>query len=463
VAGYALGSLWRVYEAERGRAVAFWFNDSLTLSTVIYGVGLTILVAVIIGVLPALKITGQTLGTRLRQYSAGGGGYRFGGVWTVVIAVQVAVTVTFPAAAFFFHRWVVGGQTRDVGLAATEYLSARLAMDAGTGERPGAIVDELRRQLSAEPGVRTVAVADVLPGMQHPGGRFEVEDDDAGPTYGYDVRIASVDAGFFDALGAPVLSGRGFAPGDFSPRRDVAIVNASFVEHVLRGRNPLGRRVRLMSRETGQPPGPWLEVVGLVRDLGISGTDGAGLYRPLPSDDSSVRVALHVAGPPDAFSDRLRALAGRVSPTLRVHEVMPLDRVGADQWLESQYVSRVLAALSGVALLLSLMAIYAVMSFTVVQRTREIGTRVALGANRWHVVAAVVRRPLVQIGLGIGAGVALVAFLFVAMFQSAPTSLEAATIAAYAATMLGVCLSACIVPIGRALGLEPGQVLRSER
>ncbi len=463
VARYAIGSLWRVYETERGSAAAFWFNDRLTLSTVVYGVGLTMLVAMIIGVLPALKVTGQALGTRLRQFSAGGGGYRFGGVWTAVIAVQVAVTVMFPATAFFFHRWVVDGQTRDVGFAAQEYLSARLAMDAGTGERSIAIVEELRRQLSAEPGVTAVAVADVLPGMQHPGGRFEVEGDDAQPTYGYDVRIASVDAEFFGAVGAPVLAGRGFAPGDLSLNRDVAIVNTSFVERVLRGRNPIGRRVRLISREAGQPPGPWIDVVGLVRDLGISGIDGAGLYRPLVPDFSSVRIALHVAGVPEAFSDRLRALASTVDPTLRLGEVMPLDRVGADQWLESQYLSRVLAVLSGVALLLSLMAIYAVMSFTVVQRTREIGTRVALGADRRHVIAAIVRRPLVQIGVGIGFGAALVLFTFVGMFQSTPTSLEGAMIAAYAAAMLGVCLSACIVPIGRALRLEPSQVLRSER
>ena len=83
---------------------------------------------------------------------------------------------------------------------------------------------------------------------------------------------------------------------------------------------------------------------------------------------------------------------------------MSLDRVGADQWLESQYVSRMLTVLSGIALLLSLMAIYAVMSFTVGQRTREIGTRLALGGDRWRVIAAIARRPLAQIGVGIAAG-----------------------------------------------------------
>jgi ABC-type antimicrobial peptide transport system permease subunit len=125
-------------------------------------------------------------------------------------------------------------------------------------------------------------------------------------------------------------------------------------------------------------------------------------------------------------------------------------------------MSRLLAVLSGIALLLSLMAIYAVMAFTVVQRTREIGTRVALGADRRRIVSAIVRRPLAQIGFGIGAGATLVALASFSIFENTPTGLEASMIAAYAVLMLGVCLSACVVPIRRALRLQPSQVLRAD-
>ena len=125
-----LGSFWRMRAADSGRPVAFWLNDNLTPATVAYGVGLTMLGAVIIGVFPALQITGRGLQSRLRSFTAGGGGYRFGGVWTAVIVAQVAATVMFPAAAFFFHRGVVEEQRRDVGFPAQEYLSARLAMGA---------------------------------------------------------------------------------------------------------------------------------------------------------------------------------------------------------------------------------------------------------------------------------------------------------------------------------------------
>ena len=457
-ARYAVGSLWDLYRAESGRDLLFWFNDSLSSSTLAYGVALMMVGAAISGVFPALKVTGRSLQDRLRTFSAGGGGYRFGGVWTAVIATQVAVTVMFPAAAFFFHRWVVQGQARDVGFAAENYLSARLATDPSNAS---VTIEELRRRLVAEPDVTAVTIADALPGMRHPLERFDVEGDDASATNGHLAGVASIDAGFFAAVDAPLLAGRGFTTSDFGSSRDVAIVNASFVERVMHGANPVGRRIRRAATSSEPTPGPWIEVVGVARDLGVGGADGIGIYRPLPPSTSTVHMAVRVRRAPESLTNRLRALATAVDPTLRVYEPMRLDQVGADQWLESRYLSRLLTVLSGVALLLSLMSVYAVMAFTVVQRTKEIGTRVALGADPRRVIAAIVRRPLAQIGLGIGAGGVVVVLLFVGMFNSAPTPLEAGLMAAYAALMLAVCLSACIVPVRRALRLQPSQVLRS--
>ena len=132
-------SLLATLEADSGQPLPFWVGDSLTPTTVIYAGALTILSAAIISVLPALKVTSRGLEARLRQSTAGGGGFRFGGVWTAVIAAQVAATLTFPAASFFFHRWVVGGQTRDVGFSAATYLSARLQIDRESA--PGVPID----------------------------------------------------------------------------------------------------------------------------------------------------------------------------------------------------------------------------------------------------------------------------------------------------------------------------------
>jgi ABC-type antimicrobial peptide transport system permease subunit len=138
---------------------------------------------------------------------------------------------------------------------------------------------------------------------------------------------------------------------------------------------------------------------------------------------------------------------------------MPLDAAGASEWLESQYLSRSLAVLSAIALLLSLTAIYAVMSYTVSTRTREIGLRVALGADRRRVIAVILRRPLAQVGFGIVIGGILVAVTFLGLFESMPTGTEVALIAAYCVLMMGVCLLACVVPTRRALRVEPARAL----
>lgn len=175
----------------------------------------------------------------------------------------------------------------------------------------------------------------------------------------------------------------------------------------------------------------------------------------LPLDEGTRIVGLRNW---DVLRDRAAAL-GLAEFTAWREQLRNVE--GADGWTESQYLSRALAVSSGVALLLSLMSVYAVMAFSVVQRTKEIGMRVALGAERGRIVATIVRRPLAQIGVGIVVGGAVVSLLFVGMFNSAPAPLEAGLMVAYATLMLAVCLSACIVPIRRALRLEPSQVLRS--
>jgi predicted permease len=477
----ALGWWLDVSRAEAGGRLPFWFDDRLGPSTLLYTAVLALLGAVVAGVVPALKMTGRGVDARLRQLAAGGGGLRFGRLWTAVIVAQVAVTVAFPATAFFARREVVRIQKMEAGFPAGEYLSVRLetdgedAPDAAGGPagaevpaRLGAAARELGRRLAADPGVAGVAFSDRLPRTSHP--RRYVEVDAGGAAApdshrGHAVTEASVDPGWFGVLGAPVLAGRGFHSADLEAEARTVVVNESFVRRVLGGRNALGRRVRYSVRPGGEP-GPWHEIVGVVPDLGMIADDpgnGAGLYHAAaPGAAAPVYLAVHARGDPEALAPRLRALAAATDPALRLHEVLPLDRVGATMWMEFDFLWRLLALVSGVALLLSLAGIYAVTSFTVSRRTREIGIRVALGADARRVVAAIFARPLAQVGVGVLAGGMVTAALAYGALRGALGPAGAALVLAYAALMMGVCMLACVVPTRRALRVEPTEALRAD-
>ena len=458
-----------VSEIDAGGTLPFWFDARLAPMTMFYAACLTVLSACVAGVVPAIKVTGRTVEARLRQAAVGSSGLQFGGVWTAVIVTQVAVTVAFPATAFFVRRNVIEKQSLDVGFPAAEYLSARLEMDGET-EHMRSTWYELERQLSAEPAVVGVTFTDRLPRTVHAERWLDVEGETAPAqsARGHRVKTASVALDYFDVLGAPVLSGRVFHAGDLEGGAEAVIVNESFVHRVLGDRNPIGRRLRYVSRGPDATESatatPWHTIVGVVRDLGTIHDDPrdlTALYHPAaPGAAFPMQIAVHVRGAPESFAPRLRTVAAAVDPTLRVHDLRPLDQVGASMWNEFDFLFRLLVFVSSIALLLSLAGIYAVTSFAVSRRTREIGIRVSLGAAPLHVVAAIFVRPLAQIALGVAAGGCVVAVLTRLLAGLSPR--EAALVAAYVTLMMGVCLLACVVPTRRALRIQPREALRAD-
>jgi hypothetical protein len=220
---------------------------------------------------------------------------------------------------------------------------------------------------------------------------------------------------------------------------------------------------------------PWHEIVGVVPELGMTGAAengrGRGLYLPAAAGSSfAPQMLIHARGDPMALVPRIRAIGATLDPTLRLAEFQRLDRVADDLlWFLGMWL-RATLALTAVALVLSLAGIYAVLSFTVARRTREIGVRVALGASRRRVVTAIFRRPLTQVAIGIVAGATLIALgaqllSRTTQFMNTGLALSAGQmvlLVLYAVFMLGVCLLACVVPTRRALGVEPMVAMRVE-
>ena len=194
------------------------------------------------------------------------------------------------------------------------------------------------------------------------------------------------------------------------------IVDQGFVDLVMGGRNPIGHRVRLgpgQVADSNAAPLPWYEIVGVVKELGMASAAmpqrEAGVYLPVvPGSQGALKMIVHGRGDPLSIAPRVRELAMAVDPAIRVEQMTRLDQVTTPLlWLLGLW-TKIIIGLTAVALLLSLAGIYAVLSYTVARRTREIGVRVALGAGARRVITSIFRRPLTQVTLGVIAGIVLI-------------------------------------------------------
>jgi putative ABC transport system permease protein len=425
----------------------FWWQPTLSLPSVAYTVVLTMLGATVAGVLPALKVT---YGDRLRQVTAGAGGLQFGGVWSTVIVLQIALTVVFVAsAAYFTHLMAVAGGA-SLGFPAHEYLSVRM-----DGPISPALLQEFERRVSADARVTGVTFASQLPGHD-PGARLIQVDGRAGSSW---VQTVAIAADFFATLGVPIRLGREFhAAAD----RSAIIVNEPFVQLLLGGRNALGRQVRFcLDGRTEDTCEDWHDIVGVVQPPVVSldpGLGQAAIYVPLTGGRSSVYTAVHVRGDPQSFAPRLRALVTAIEPALRLYELRPLDGIRGETLRYGRMWLWILALSSLLVLGLSLAGIYSIMSFTVSRRTREIGIRVALGAERGRLLLAIFARPLARFGAGVLIGMGLIAI----MMKDMVSVRTVAVALVFTMIMMGVCLLACIVPTRRALSIQPTEALRAD-
>lgn len=456
--------------------VPFWMHASVSPRTLLYAALLTLIAAGIAGLLPGLKVT-RGIGTRLRQSGPGGGGLHFGGIWNVLIVMQVAAMAIVPTPVIAIHRDAArGARAANAGLVPEQYLAATMAMDRETV--PGAAgatftgrftaaIQELERRLEAEPGVTGVTVASVLPLMNHPSRRIDVDEGGAAPASRNvgQRRVSATWVGldFFEVLDAPILSGRAFHSVDLLPGIRTVIVNQSFARVVFGGSNPVGRRLRYSDSAPQSGKASWYDVVGVVRDLGMDPEDRdsrrdsrrALIYHPLvPGGSYPVRMAVHTMGDPLLFASRLRSIARDVEPTLQISEIARFDQVAAAGARTMTLLFWSFLALAFVVVLLSLTGIYSVLSFTASQRTREVGIRVALGGRPRHVVAVLFRGPMTQIALGILIG------LVIADRLSEGDMVR--VIAVYGCAVVAISALATLGPVRRALRIQPIDALRAD-
>lgn len=472
LAGGRYVGVWIKWLFMQGEPGPFWWDDRLRPETIMYALGLAVFAAAIVGITPALKATGSELQTRLREV-ASAGSMKFGRLWTGVIVGQVALTIVCLTSLVTIGLNAYRERhDDDVTFARRQFLVARMAIDRDlAGSAAGAAKLTYRAvadKLMSEPGVANVTYMTQLPGASGESLQVEFGTPGVASNAGFWVHGAGIGASYFETLDIPLVAGRLFTEAEIDQDHPVAIVDETFVRLILGGRSALGLMIREPRNHLSGWSDRWREIVGVVKDvtrMPRKRTEDAMVYRPTPlAPASSVQLLIRTQGSALPLSGRLQAAALSADPDLRLADVMPLDRAATRDALSMRTLLAVFAVVSLTALLLSTAGIYALVSFTVSRRTREIGIRMALGAAPRRIITSIFSRAFAQIAAGAIAGavpgVAIVAFGDGDVFGGFGMAAGLGLTGAVCSLVFGVAGIACLMPLGRALRVDPMQALR---
>lgn len=466
-AGAAVGLLWAELALSVGRGVVASLPRSTELGLDPGVSALTLLGSVALGTIVALAAhRRRTDGSRAMGTIRSGSARA---VWMSrgLVAVQVAAAIAILAATGLMARTVYAIADVDLGFDPDGLTTFRLALpDAATRDYPERIAayEEVRDRLAALPGVAAVSFGSESPlavgpqaGVQHVG----AEPVDEPPGAGWQ----PVEPGLFDALGMEIVNGRALTTDDRPGSTDVAVVNEAFVRDVLLGADPLGALVTMGLEGHDRP----LRIVGVVADTrtrGPTAPPAAVLYRPVAQTDrygaSSVLMAVRARGPTGPDEATLRRAAREVAPGLPLYG----EATGADlarPFRGSQTTLLViLATFAGTALLLGLVGVYGVAAYAVRQQRREIGVRMALGADRRRVMTHVVGRGMgpALVGLPVGIALALVLGRFLEGLLFGVPAADPVTLAAVSALVLTALAASLYIPGRAAAATDPARATR---
>lgn len=434
----------------------------------LFAAGISLLTGLAFGIAPCLKATrpdvAPTLKNEATTVSARAASSR---MRNGLVVAQVALSLLLLIGAGLFMRSLLNLMGVDPGFEPDRILAFDVDPSLNGYDLPRRVevLRQIRDEVAAEPEVRSVSLAEVsLLTDSSVSSTIKVEGYESKEGENMNPNFNGVAPDFFDTMGMPLLAGRDLADSDDAQASKVAVVNENFVRYFFGGADPLGRRFGF-----GRAANFDVTIVGVVKDgQSVTLRDEPRRFIYLPynqmSDIGGVTFYVKAKVDPEALVNRMREVVAHVDPTLPVTNVKTMKA----QIRESLFVERLLAALSvafgTVATLLATLGLYGLVSYAVSMRRREIGIRVALGAERGKLLILVLRDvgllALVGVGLGLAGGYALGRLV-----QSQLYGLRAAdplTIAAATAVLLLAALVAGYVPASRASRVDPTVALRYE-
>jgi macrolide transport system ATP-binding/permease protein len=475
--------------AAGGMLIAFWINRTLMAleppvpaswnfqidlrldaQALGFTVLLTFVTALVFGLAPALQSSKPDLVPALKDeapaLSQGPRYLRWLSLRNALVVAQVAVSLVLLVGAGLFIRSLQYVQRLDLGFKTENRLALELnlAMQGYDDARTREFVAQAVERLAVLPGVESASAANSLPlGVRGDGSLIEIEGRHTGPNE----RLPSVTSqliglDYLRTMGTRLMRGRDFTAQDTDSAPRVAIVNERMASRFFPNENPLGKRLRI-----GKQGEPFCEIIGVVQDVTFH--LGAGpepvAYRPLAQRSTGwLTLIVHTSGDPKAQIPAVRSAVQAIDDNLPAQEIKTLEEIVGLQFWPARMLAGLLAVLGSVGLLLASVGVYGVMSYSVAQRTREIGVRMALGAQSRDVLKLLVRQGvwLTLAGAAIGLALSFAATRLIASLLYGVEATDPITFIFVPSFLLGVAVVACYLPARRGTKVDPILALRSE-
>jgi putative ABC transport system permease protein len=470
--GFALIGVWLFASAVAGITFPYYIQWTIDGRVRLFVAGVCLGTALLAGLAPAVQASrvasNRSLKEGERTATSGLGRRR---LTTALLTIEVALTLVLLAGAGLMMRSFLAVYRADSIVAAARVVTMPVSLPSAkyrTAEQRTVAYQQLQQRLDAIPGVSSSAFANVVPFAGGPS--RQMSEDGRRPSRGESQPIVSyvtIRGRYFETLGLRLLRGRTFIDRDALPGSEGAIVNQRLAAMFFRNEDPIGRRICLTVQNAAATlPPACATIVGVsptVRQQYFQDIDPV-VYVPARADASELMLIVVSHSTPDAVAPLIRAEVSALDAEIALNAVLPLHTAMTQSRWGHRVFGGMLTAFAFVGLWLGAVGLYAVTAFAVVQRTQEIGVRMALGARSRTVVWLFVRRAALPVGLGIGVGLAgalaIGRLLQRFLIQTSPT--DPAILVGIAVLLATVSFAAAFFPARRATGLDPLVALRCE-
>ncbi|HLY43356.1 MAG TPA: ABC transporter permease [Terracidiphilus sp.] len=444
--------------------VVFDFNVDMRVA--LFTLGLSIVTALLFGLVPAMRASRPDLVGALKDGPALFGRVGRSRLRNTLVVVQVALSLVLLATAGLFLRSLGNASSIDIGFNTGNLLMMTIdpKLQSYSHDKTVQFLSQVRERVSALPGVRSVSFVGVVPlSIGSSNNSYDVDEVQGHPKQSVNADTNSVGSGYFKTMGIPLLRGRDFVPS--SDDQHTAIINETMASHLFPGQDPIGRVIRQDKDE--------YTVIGVTRNsklrtIGERPLDAIFMFlNAAPEKANSffgTTLLVKTTVTPEAMEHSVRQQIGALDPNMAVFNIQTMQQ-HVDKSLLLPRISALLLGIFGtVGLTLAAIGLYGVMSYSVRSRTREIGIRMALGAKPQRVLRMVLRQGLILtgIGLAIGLAIALIVGRFAASVLYGTSGSDLLTFAVVSVVLVTTAAVAVLIPALRAARVEPTVALRYE-